>query len=49
MSSDEKAKTREKETITRKILRDGISPNEKVKMGTPEKLIESKRGQNYRR
>ncbi len=42
MSSDEKAKTREKETIARKILRDGISPAEKDKMRTPEKLIESK-------
>ncbi len=34
MSSDEKAKTREKETIARMRLR--------VKMRTPEKLIESK-------
>jgi hypothetical protein len=31
MSPDEKATTREKETIARKRLRDGISPNEKVK------------------
>jgi hypothetical protein len=31
--------TREKETIARKRLRDGISPDEKVKMRTPEKLI----------
>jgi hypothetical protein len=29
MSSDEKAKTREKETISRKRLRDSISPDEK--------------------
>jgi hypothetical protein len=42
MSSDEKAKTRGKETIVRKRLRDGISPDEKVKMRTPEKLMESK-------
>jgi hypothetical protein len=31
MSSDEKAKTREKKTITRKRLRDDISPGEKFK------------------
>jgi hypothetical protein len=50
MSSDEKAKTREKETIARKRLRDGISPDENVKMRTPEKLIESiERGPNFRR
>jgi hypothetical protein len=42
MSFDEKAKTREKETIARKRLRDAISPDVKVKMRTPEKLIESK-------
>jgi hypothetical protein len=42
MSSDKEAKTREKETIARKTLRDGIFPDEKVKMRTPEKLIESK-------
>ncbi len=42
MSSDEKVKTREKETIARRRLRDGISPDEKVIMRTPEKLIESK-------
>jgi hypothetical protein len=44
-----KAKTREKETIARKRLRDSMSPDEKVKMRTPEKLIESKRGPNFRR
>ncbi len=32
---------REKETIARKRLRDSISPDEKVKMRTPEELIES--------
>jgi hypothetical protein len=42
MSPDEKAKTREKETVVRKRLRDGISPDKKVKMRTPDKLIESK-------
>jgi hypothetical protein len=43
MSSDERAKTGEKETIARKRLRDGISPSdEKVKTRTPEMLIESK-------
>ncbi len=42
--SDEKAKTREKETIARKRLRDSISPYEKVKTKTPEKLLESKQG-----
>jgi hypothetical protein len=41
MSSDEKAKTREKETITRIKFRDDISPDKKVKMRTPEKLIKS--------
>jgi hypothetical protein len=42
MSSDEKAKTREKETIARKRLRDGTSPDEKVKMSN------QKRGPNIR-
>jgi hypothetical protein len=42
MSSDEKAKTREKETIAMKRLMDGISPDEKATMRTPEKLIKSK-------
>jgi hypothetical protein len=32
MAFDEKAKTREKETIARKRLRDGILPDEKIKM-----------------
>ncbi len=42
MCLDEKAEIREKETIARKRLRDDISPDEKVKMRTPEKLLESK-------
>jgi hypothetical protein len=33
--------TRENETIARKRLKDGIIPDEKVEMRTPEKLIES--------
>jgi hypothetical protein len=36
MSPDEKAKMREKETIGRKRLRDGISSDEKVKMRRKE-------------
>ncbi len=42
MAFDEMAKTREKETIARKRLRDGILPDKKIEMKTPEMLIESK-------
>jgi hypothetical protein len=40
MSPDEKAKMKEKEKIGRKILRNGISSDEKAKQGRRKQLQE---------